>query len=374
MLSSPRFPSTPMLRNSALLLPLALSSVCTTAHAAAEIVSMSNSFQQASVFGSAWAFDNVGAPTVLPTATGGTVNPDQTIGGGTTPWSASTWLQRTVQADGIDPFSGLPRPVIIDHVGANLTLTGTNNFATGVTPYERSANSYANATHGVLSASAQGLRQLGQTTGGAETMGVITSASSVITSSFALTIDRATALALDEYKPYLDLELTVQHRLIANDAFNSETYETPSLEVNLSAGGLDPTLDVDQSYTITELGSGVSVYTLRYELSDLLNIGGQTCLGAIGNPSLNWVPCIFSVGVDASINARSGAGSTEAFASLTWSVSDDFTRINTSAAAWGTPIPAVPEPTTVGLLLAGLGVVGMRTALKRRRGARPPAH
>lgn len=339
-----------------------------TASQAEPIVTASlDGFQQAAVFGSAWRYDTTGSSTELPVATGGTFHPDQPLSGGPSHWSASTGLQRTERLDGIDPLTGLPRPVLINQVGADLTFTGTNDFADGVHPYQVAASSRASATHGVLSASAQGLRQVTQTDTSFETMGAYTSASAFIAGSFIITVDRATALALADRKPYLDIELTLQHNLVGNAAFASESFSATSVNVGLSARSLTPDSLHQQNHTITTQGRGASTFAMRYELSELLVIAGHTCVSAEANPSFFWVPCLFSVGLDASINAISGAGSSEAVASMKWSVSDDVTRVQTFATAWGSPIPAVPEPQTVSMILAGLAVVGGRAWAKRRQ-------
>ena len=354
-----------------LALAAALSTLATASWAAPDIVANDNGRQQSGVFGTAWLFDNIGAPTSLPTASGGTTNPDQPLSGGPTMWSALTGLQPTVEPSGIDEFTGLPRPVTIDQVSAQLNLQGTNQFNNGATPYQTQTHSLASATYGVMEIGAQGYRQLGNTSGGFETMGVQTSASSVVTANFAITIDLATALALGSGgNPYLHIDLAVAHKLQAN-AFTAEGgFAAPELTVNLSASAVNAGTQVSQSHVITSTGDGTEVFSLNYELTTahLLTFNGLNCVTAQGVAGFGWVPCLFSVGVDASMAAQSGYGEANAYASLSWYVSDNITRVSTSATQWGTPMPAVPEPQTWALIIGGLGTVaGLRVLRPVRR-------
>lgn len=326
------------------------------------------SAQQATVFGSAWVFDNTGAPSALPTATGGTTNPTQGLASsGLGVWSGSTNLQLTEEPSGADPFTGLPRPVLIDQVSAQMTLTGTNAFTDGVLPYETRAQSMASGTDGVLRASAEGYRRTTHAGSTYETMGLVMNATALITGTFGVTVDLATAQALAERQPWVQLDLTVHHRLTPGAIVTgSESLAAPRLFVNLRASSRNPAATLNEVHEITTLGDGISVFSIRYQLRDLLNIGGYDCVSAQGVPGYSWVPCLFSVGFDAGLNASSGYGISEGHAVARWSVSDDVIALRTSAAGWTAPIPAVPEPGTVGLMLAGLAVVGGRAWRQRR--------
>ncbi|HRH18260.1 MAG TPA: PEP-CTERM sorting domain-containing protein [Aquabacterium sp.] len=325
------------------------------------------SAQQATVFGSAWVFDNTGAPSTLPSATGGTTNPTQGLSGGPSVWQASTNLQLTEEPSGLDPFTGLPRPALIDQVSAQMTLSGTNAFTDGVLPYETRAQSMASATDGVLSASAQGYRRTTNAGGANETMGLVMNGTALITGTFGVTVDLATAQALAERQPWVQLDLTVQHRLLPGAVVpDGDIFAAPRLFVNLRASSLNPAATLNEVHEITALGDGISVFSMRYQLRDLLNIAGYDCVSAQGVPGYSWVPCLFSVGFDAGLNASSGYGLSEGHAVARWSVSDDVIALRTSATGWTAPIPAVPEPGTVGLMLAGLAVVGGRAWRQRR--------
>lgn len=345
----------------------ALLTMACPALASPTITPTNTSAQQATVFGSAWVFDNTGAPSALPTATGGTTNPTQGLSGGPNVWQASTNLQLTEEPSGIDPFTGLPRPALIDRVSAQMTLSGTNDFTDGVLPYETRAQSMASATDGVLRASAEGYRRTTNAGGANETMGLVMNATALITGTFGVTVDLATAQALAERQPWVQLDLTVHHTLQAGAIPpGSESFATPRLFVNLQASSLTPAATLNEVYEITTLGEGISVFSMRYELRDLLNIAGYNCVSAQGVPGYSWVPCLFSVAFDAGLNASSGYGLSEGHAVARWSVSDDVIALRTSATGWTAPIPAVPEPGTVGLMLAGLAVVGGRAWRQRR--------
>lgn len=346
----------------------ALLTMASPAMAAPTITPTNASAQQATVFGSAWVFDNTGAPSALPTATGGTTNPTQGLASsGLGVWSGSTNLQLTEEPSGADPFTGLPRPVLIDQVSAQMTLTGTNAFTDGVLPYETRAQSMASGTDGVLRASAEGYRRTTHAGSTYETMGLVMNATALITGTFGVTVDLATAQALAERQPWVQLDLTVHHRLTPGAIVTgSESFAAPRLFVNLRASSRNPAATLNEVHEITTLGDGISVFSLRYELSDLLNIGGYDCVSAQGVQGYSWVPCLFSVGFDAGLNASSGYGISEGHAVARWSVSDDVIALRTSAAGWTAPIPAVPEPGTVGLMLAGLAIVGGRAWRQRR--------
>lgn len=346
----------------------ALLTMASPALAAPTITPTNASAQQATVFGSAWVFDNTGAPSALPTATGGTTNPTQGLASsGLGVWSGSTNLQLTEEPSGLDPFTGLPRPALIDQVSAQMTLTGTNAFTDGVLPYETRAQGMASATDGVLRASAEGYRRTTQAGGANETMGLVMNGTALITGTFGVTVDLATAQALAERQPWVQLDLTVHHRLTPGAIVpGSESFAAPRLFVNLRASSLNPAATLNEVHEITTLGDGISVFSMRYQLRDLLNIGGYDCVSAQGVPGYSWVPCLFSVGFDAGLNASSGYGISEGHAVARWSVSDDVIALRTSATGWTAPIPAVPEPGTVGLMLAGLAVVGGRAWRQRR--------
>lgn len=351
-----------------LALAAALTAVTNASWASPEIVANDNGRQQSGVFGTVWLVDTIGTSTALPTASGGTINPDQPITGGPNTWSALTGLQATVEPSGIDAVSGLPRPVTIDHVSANLNIQGVNQFAGGTTPYQAQSHSFASATYGTMEIGAQGYRQLGTITGGAETMGVLTSASSVTTGNFAITIDLATALALGTgSNPYLHIDLSVTHNLVGGGLPSDGDAASPKLSVNLGASAVNAGTQVSESHLITSTGGGTEVFSLNYELTAayLLTFNGLNCVTAQGVAGFGWVPCLFSVGVDASMAVQSGYGEADAHASLSWYVSDNVTRVNTSATQWGTQTPAVPEPQTWALIIAGLGAVGAMRTLRR---------
>ena len=74
---------------------------------------------------------------------------------------------------------------------------------------------------------------------------------------------------------------------------------------------------------------------------------------------------MFSVGVDASMAGQSGYGAMGAQGTLSWSISDNVTRVSTSATQWGTPMPTVPEPQTWALIIGGLTTMGALRVLRR---------